>query len=91
MASGPLTLDRRARRVYLNDAELTLRPKALALLEGRYAVQASDIRTVAQPVLRHRIFTNFNADAEGVDAEDIINELIKTVPEPSEADYAAAS
>jgi MoxR-like ATPase len=38
--------------------------------------------------MRHRIFTNFNADAEGVDAVDIIHELIKVVPEPSEADYA---
>ena len=43
--------------------------KARAILHGRFAVTADDIRRVAFPVLRHRIFTNFNADAEGVDAE----------------------
>jgi MoxR-like ATPase len=39
------------------------------------------------PVLRHRIFTNFNADAEGVTVEDIVTRLLETVTEPSEADY----
>ena len=63
--------------------------KALAIINGRYNVSCNDIRALAVPVMRHRIFTNFNADAEGVDAVDIVNELIKSVPEPSEADYAA--
>ncbi|MBL7223878.1 MAG: MoxR family ATPase [Candidatus Brocadiae bacterium] len=70
---------------------LILGAKARAIINGRYNVSCNDIRHLAIPVMRHRIFTNFNADAEGVDAEDIINELLKTVPEPSEADYAAAS
>ena len=68
---------------------LILGAKALAIINGRYNVSCNDIRTLAVPVMRHRIFTNFNADAEGVDAVDIVNELLKTVPEPSEADYAA--
>jgi len=62
--------------------------KALAIVNGRYNVSCNDVRSLAIPVLRHRIFTNFNADAEGVDAVDIINELVKVVPEPSEADYS---
>jgi len=70
---------------------LILGAKARAVIHGRYNVSCNDIRALAIPVMRHRIFTNFNADAEGVDAEDIINELIKTVPEPSEADYAEAA
>jgi MoxR-like ATPase len=65
--------------------------KALAILNGRYNVSCKDVRALAVPVMRHRIFTNFNADAEGVDAVDIIHELIKVVPEPSEADYAKKS
>jgi MoxR-like ATPase len=67
---------------------LILGAKALAILHGRYNVTCNDIRALAIPVMRHRIFTNFNADAEGVSVEDIVNELIKTVPEPSEEDYA---
>lgn len=61
---------------------LVLCGKARSLLNGRYAVQASDIRTVALPVLRHRIFTNFDADAEGVDSETVVNRLTQEVPEP---------
>ncbi|MFC1806212.1 AAA family ATPase [Planctomycetota bacterium] len=68
---------------------LVLGAKARAIIGGRYNVSCSDIRALAVPVMRHRIFTNFNADAEGVDGEDIIGELLKVVPEPSEADYAA--
>jgi len=70
---------------------LILGGKARAIIHGRYNVSCNDIRALAIPVMRHRIFTNFNADAEGVDAEDIINELVKTIPEPSEADYAEAA
>jgi MoxR-like ATPase len=62
---------------------MILTAKARAILHGRFAVTADDIRTVAFPVLRHRIFTNFNADAEGVDVEQIIEKLIEAVPEPS--------
>ena len=67
---------------------LILGGKARAILHGRYNVSCNDVRALAVPVMRHRIFTNFNADAEGVDAVDIINELLRVVPEPSEEDYA---
>jgi len=67
---------------------LILGAKARAIINGRYNVSCNDVRALAVPVMRHRIFTNFNADAEGVDSVDIINELLKVVPEPSEADYA---
>jgi MoxR-like ATPase len=62
---------------------LILAAKARAILHGRLAVSASDIRAVVRPVLRHRIFTNFNADAEGVDADQIIDRILKSVAEPS--------
>jgi len=67
---------------------LILGGKARAILHGRYNVSCNDVRALAVPVMRHRMFTNFNADAEGVDAVDIINELLRVVPEPSEEDYA---
>ncbi len=69
---------------------LVLGAKARAILDGRYNVSANDIRAMAHPVLRHRIFTNFNADAEGITADAIIDRLLATVPEPTESDYARA-
>lgn len=62
---------------------LILGAKARAALHGRFAVSASDIRAVFKPVLRHRLFTNFNADAEGIDIEQILDKLLEAVPEPS--------
>ena len=62
---------------------LILTAKARAILHGRYEVTAEDIRKVAFPVLRHRIFTNFNADAEGVDVEQVIEKILEVVPEPT--------
>jgi len=62
---------------------LILGAKARAILHGRFAVTAEDIRTMAFPVLRHRIFTNFNADAEGIDVDQIIEKLLETIPEPT--------
>jgi len=62
---------------------IILSAKARVILHGRFAVTADDIRAMAFPVLRHRLFTNFNADAEGIDVEQIIERIIQTVPEPS--------
>ncbi len=70
---------------------LILGAKSRALLHGRYNVSCEDVRAVIQPVMRHRIFTNFNADAEGIKPEDLIEMLLKTVPESSVKDYAAAT
>jgi MoxR-like ATPase len=58
---------------------LVLGAKARAVLEGRYHVTHEDIQAVALPVLRHRIKTNFNADAEGVTSDLIIERLMQLV------------
>ena len=69
---------------------ITLTAKARAIIYGRYAVTAEDIRTMCYPVLRHRIFTNFNADAEGVDVDKVIEKILETVPEPTYGETVAA-
>lgn len=56
---------------------LILGAKARAVLEGRYAASIDDVRFVATPVLRHRIVTSFNAEAEGITTVDLINRLLK--------------
>jgi len=63
---------------------LILGGKARAILHGRLHVTTDDIRKVAYPVLRHRLVTTFNADAEGITTDDIIHRLIKAVPLPQE-------
>jgi MoxR-like ATPase len=70
---------------------LILGAKARAILHHRYAVAAKDVRAMAGPVLRHRMFTNFNADAEGKTPDDVIHWLLENVKEPGEAEYPAAS
>ena len=60
---------------------LILGAKASALLDGRVAVGFDDVRRVAYPVLRHRILPNFRAEAEGIGADAIINELLRVIPE----------
>jgi MoxR-like ATPase len=59
---------------------LILAGKARALLKGRYNVSEEDIRHVAIPVLRHRIVTNFHAEAEGVKSDRIVQKLIEFIP-----------
>ena len=59
---------------------LILGGKARALLKGRTYVSTDDIRALAVPVLRHRLTTNFAADAEGVTSETIVRRLIEHVP-----------
>jgi len=61
---------------------LILGAKARAVLRGRFNVSCEDVRQIAPAVLRHRIFTNFNADAEGIDADSIVEKLLGTVREP---------
>ncbi|GHT37559.1 ATPase AAA [Planctomycetales bacterium] len=69
---------------------IILTSKARAILNGRFAVSGDDIRAMCFPVLRHRIFTNFNADAEGVDVNEVIKRIIEAVPEPAHGDPVAA-
>jgi MoxR-like ATPase len=64
---------------------LILAAKARAVLHGRYYVSCEDVRAVAAPVLRHRIITNFNAEAEGIRPDDIVRRLIDIIPrDPNE-------
>jgi len=60
---------------------LILGAKTRAILGGRYAPTTDDVRAVARPVLRHRIVTNFNAEADGISTVDIVERLLKEVPE----------
>lgn len=59
---------------------LVLAGKARAILNGRYHVSTEDIQSVAHPVLRHRIVTNFNAEAEGVGVDQLVDRLLRDVP-----------
>ncbi len=70
---------------------LVLGAKAHAVLNGRLNVSCDDVRSVAKPVLRHRIFTNFNADAEGIGPDKVVEKLIEVVPEPAAGDHNRAA
>jgi MoxR-like ATPase len=61
---------------------LILGAKARALLDGRTVAAPDDIRAVALPVLRHRVLLNFQAEADGVDADQIVTQLLEAVPAP---------
>jgi MoxR-like ATPase len=58
---------------------LVLGAKARALLDGRSVAAPDDIRAVALPVLRHRILLNFQAEADGIDADQIVARLLEAV------------
>jgi MoxR-like ATPase len=58
---------------------LLLGAKALALLEGRSVVALDDVRAVALPVLRHRILVNFQAEADGIDADQVVARLLDAI------------
>jgi MoxR-like ATPase len=58
---------------------LILGGKARALLKGRFYVATEDIRAVAHPVLRHRLITNYSAEAEGITSDKLIDRLLETV------------
>ena len=59
---------------------LVLGAKTRAVLRGRFAPGIEDVQAVAPSVLRHRIVTNFTAEAEGIRADRIIQDLLQTVP-----------
>ena len=64
---------------------LVLGAKAHALLAGRFAVAPEDIRRVAAPVLRHRVLPTFAAEAEGIDAEQVVAAVLAGVAAPASA------
>ncbi len=55
---------------------LILAAKTRAILQGRPTPEIDDVKAIAKPVLRHRLVTNFNADAEGIGTDDIVNRLM---------------
>jgi MoxR-like ATPase len=62
--------------------------KALAAMDGRFSVAVDDVRRIAIPVLRHRVSTNFQAQAEGMTTEDVITRLLSEIPEPEIPKFA---
>jgi MoxR-like ATPase len=63
---------------------LSLAAKVRALLSGRYNVSFEDVRRVYLPALRHRVILNFEAEAEGIDPDKVLLELLQKVPEKAE-------
>jgi len=62
---------------------LVISAKVCALLDGRFAVSVDDLKRVAKATLRHRVIRNFEGEAEGVATDDILDELLATLPERS--------
>jgi MoxR-like ATPase len=58
---------------------LVIAAKAKAILAGRFHVSADDVKSIAHPVLRHRIICNFSAEAEGITPDDIVGRLLEEV------------
>ncbi|GAB3824478.1 AAA family ATPase [Pontibacter rugosus] len=61
---------------------LILTAKARALLHGRFAVTEEDIKTMAYPVLRHRVLVNFTAEAERITSDRVVDELLQSIKLP---------
>ncbi len=59
---------------------LVMAGKVKALLDGRYNASYEDIRAVARPALRHRVLLNLRGEAEGINEDDIIEDILKRVP-----------
>ncbi len=59
---------------------LILGGKARAILNGRFFVATEDVQAVAHPVLRHRLITNFGADAEGITTDTVVDKLLEAMP-----------
>jgi MoxR-like ATPase len=64
---------------------ITLASKVRALLNGRFNVSFDDIRRVMLPALRHRVILNFEAEAEGINPDQVLTDIVQKVPEKSEA------
>ena len=60
---------------------LVLAAKAKAILDGRPTPDIKDVQSLVAPILRHRVLPNFNAEAEGLKIEDILDKLLVSIPE----------
>jgi MoxR-like ATPase len=67
---------------------LVLAAKVRSLLDGRYNVSFEDLRRVYLPSLRHRVLLNFEAQAEGIDPDDVLLKVLDSVPEKAETKAA---
>ncbi len=63
---------------------LTLAAKVRALLSGRYNVSFEDVRRAYLPAMRHRVILNFEAEAEGIEPDNVLTEILQKVPEKAE-------
>jgi MoxR-like ATPase len=63
---------------------LALAAKVRALLEGRYNVSFEDVRRVYLPSMRHRVILNFEAQAEGVEPDQVLLDILQQLPEKSD-------
>jgi MoxR-like ATPase len=68
---------------------VALAAKVRALLDGRYNVSFEDVRRVYLPALRHRVLLNFEAQAEGIESDKVLLEILEQVPEKAEDEKAA--
>ena len=59
---------------------LILAAKAHAVLQGRHHVAADDVADVAVPILRHRLITNFTAQSEGIQVDDVVRRILQAIP-----------
>lgn len=69
---------------------LLLGAKVRALTEGRFNVSFADIAAVAVPALRHRLIVNFEAEAEGITTDHVLEKILAEVPRDSEAAKVSA-
>ncbi len=60
---------------------MLLAAKIRALFEGRFAASIDDVRVAARPALRHRVLLNFEGEAEGVRTDDVLDDVLRAVPE----------
>ena len=68
---------------------VALAAKVRALLEGRYNVSFEDVRRVFLPSMRHRVLLNFEAQAEGIEPDQVLLDVLEQVPEKAEDERAA--
>jgi MoxR-like ATPase len=61
--------------------------RAMAAMDGRFSVAIDDVKKIAVPILRHRVSTNFQAQAEGKTSDDVVMKLLETVKEPDVEKY----
>ena len=61
---------------------LTLVAKARALMSGRYHVTQDDIASLVLPVMRHRVLTNYFAESDSVEVDDILTQLVDSLNAP---------